>query len=333
VNVLVADDDPTNRLILKQIVTRLGHDCTVAEDGESAWELLRSRPFDVLLTDWLMPGIEGTELCRRLRSDPTAPYTYVVLITSLSDHEQVLAGMDAGADDHLAKPVDPFEVETRLVAARRVTHLHSEIRAYREQLELANVELLAQSRTDPLTGLGNRRLMERDLAVAMARARRGHGTFSVALFDIDHFKAYNDHYGHAAGDEALRRTAEAIAGACRAEDAAYRYGGEEFFVILQDVRVQAALSAGERIRSEVESAAIPHRHSSHSVITVSGGVASWADAGTSPALLLEAADRALYESKTAGRNRVTGAEEPDRAPAPVDHAARSVDDADRPGPV
>ncbi len=254
-----------------------------------------------------MPGVEGTELCRRLRSDPAAPYTYVVLITSLSEHDQVLAGMDAGADDYLAKPVDPFEVQTRLVAARRVTHLHSQIRAYREQLELANLDLLAQSRTDPLTGLGNRRLMERDLAVAVARARRAHGSFSVALFDIDHFKAYNDRYGHAAGDEGLRMTAQAIAGACRSEDGAYRYGGEEFLVILQEGDLAAAVTAAERIREAIQSVGLPHAGSTHSVVTLSGGVACWAETGTSLKQLLEAADHALYESKTTGRNRITGA--------------------------
>ena len=305
-NVLVADDDPTNRLLLRQIVTRLGHACTVAEDGDSAWEQLQSQPFDVLLTDWKMPGVEGTELCRRLRADPGAAYTYIVLITSLSDHDQVLAGMDAGADDYLGKPVDPFQVETRLVAARRVTHLHSQIRDYRERLELANLELLAQSRTDVLTGLGNRRLMERDLSIALERGRRQHGSFSVALFDIDHFKPYNDHYGHAAGDEALRRTAQALAGACRREDIAYRYGGEEFLVILPAGGLAAALSAAERLRTAVESEAIPHAYSSHSVITVSGGVATWASSYASLVELLEAADRALYDSKVAGRNQVTG---------------------------
>jgi diguanylate cyclase (GGDEF)-like protein len=315
VNVLVVDDDPTNRLLLRQIVTRLGHACTVAEDGDSAWEQLQSQPFDVLLTDWKMPGLEGTELCRRLRADPGTAYTYIVLITSLSDHDQVLAGMDAGADDYLAKPVDPFQVETRLVAARRVTHLHSQIRDYRERLELANLELLAQSRTDVLTGLGNRRLMERDLSIALERGRRQHGSFSVALFDIDHFKAYNDHYGHAAGDEALRRTAQALAGACRREDIAYRYGGEEFLVILPVGGLGAALSAAERLRTAVESEAIPHAYSSHSVITVSGGVATWASSYSSLTELLEAADRALYDSKVAGRNQVTGmAEDDHRSP-------------------
>jgi len=308
VNVLIADDDATNRLLLKRIVARLGHACTVSSDGDSAWEMLQSQHFDVLLTDWMMPGVEGTELCRRLRSDPAGAYTYIVIITSLSDHEQVLAVMDAGADDYLAKPVEPFQVETRLVAAARVTHLHRQIREYRERLELANLELIAESRTDVLTGLGNRRLMERDLSVALARDRRQHGSFSVVLFDVDRFKAYNDHYGHAAGDEALRRTAQAIAGACRREDIPYRYGGEEFLVTLPGGDLGAAVSAAERMRSAVQSEAIPHAYGNHSVVTVSAGVASWGADYASLIELLEAADQALYASKSAGRNRVTAAE-------------------------
>ena len=137
----------------------------VTEDGDSAWQHLQQHPVDVLLTDWMMPGLDGPELCRRLRSDVTATYTYIVLITSLSDPSEVLAGMRAGADDYLAKPVDPLQVETRLVVAQRVTALHNQIRTYRDELELANLDLLDQSRADALTGLGNRRLMERDLGM------------------------------------------------------------------------------------------------------------------------------------------------------------------------
>ncbi len=303
--VLVADDDPTNRLILERIVSRLGHDCTVTGDGNAAWAHLQDHPVDVLLTDWMMPGVEGPELCRRLRSDPAAPYVYVVLITSLSDRDQVLAGMDAGADDYLAKPVDPFQVETRLIAARRVTHLHSEIKAYRDALEVANLELLDESRTDPLTGLGNRRLMERDLALVLARARRHEGNFSVAMIDVDTFKAYNDEHGHAAGDDALRAIAHAIARSCRVEDTAYRYGGEEFLLVLQDTALTDALAAVDRIRHAVEAAAMPHTGSTHKVLTISAGVAAWSVDG-SLTELLDVADHALYRAKRSGRNRVAG---------------------------
>jgi diguanylate cyclase (GGDEF)-like protein len=303
--VLVADDDPTNRMLLERIVTRLGHDCAVTGDGNAAWAYLQDHHVDVLLTDWMMPGVEGPELCRRLRADPAAPYIYIVLITSLSDRDQVLAGMDAGADDYLAKPVDPFQVETRLIAARRVTHLHGEIKAYRDALEVANLELLDESRTDPLTGLGNRRLMERDLAVVLARARRHEGIFSVAMIDVDSFKAYNDEHGHAAGDDALRAIAHTIARSCRVEDTAYRYGGEEFLLVLQDTALTDALAAVDRIRHAVEAAGMPHESSPHKVLTISAGVAAWSVDG-SLTELLDVADHALYRAKRGGRNNVAG---------------------------
>src|ERR1700688_4468758 len=161
--VLIADDDATSRLVLEAIVAKLGHECLVATNGSIAWELLSSQAVDVLLTDWLMPGIDGPELCRRVRDELSGQYTYVVLITGLGHPEQVLEGMSAGADDYLVKPVDPFAVQTRLVAAERVTGLHRQVADFRAQLEQANLELLGLSLTDALTGLGNRRRMEEDL--------------------------------------------------------------------------------------------------------------------------------------------------------------------------
>ena len=155
--VLVADDDPTSRLLLKSMVSKLGHDCLVAEDGSTAWDRLSSGGIDVLLTDWLMPGLDGPELCRRVRGAGSGNYIYIVLTTGLDHQEHVLEGMSAGADDYLIKPVDSFAVQTRLIAAERVTELHGKLAQAQEQLERANVELLELSLTDELTGLGNRR--------------------------------------------------------------------------------------------------------------------------------------------------------------------------------
>jgi diguanylate cyclase (GGDEF)-like protein len=308
VNVLVADDDPTSRLLLRTFVNKLGHECSVCEDGDSAWAYLQETPVDVLLTDWMMPGLDGPELCRRLRANPTAAYTYIILITSVADQSEVRVGIEAGADDYLAKPVDRFQLETRLVTAQRVTNLHRQIKAYREQLELANIDLLGQSRTDPLTGLGNRRLMERDLGVAFATAQRNGTVFSVALFDIDYFKAYNDLYGHPAGDAALIKTAQTIEGSGRSTDRAYRYGGEEFLVLLPQQDQTSALTAAERIRRGVQDFSLPHAASTHGVITVSGGVACWSETVLSVKALLDATDQALYRAKAAGRNVVAGAD-------------------------
>jgi diguanylate cyclase (GGDEF)-like protein len=311
VKILIADDDPTSRLLLKAMVSKLGHECVVAEDGSSAWEVLASGGIDVLLTDWMMPGVDGPELCRRLRNEVGGAYIYIVLTTGLDHPEDVLEGMSAGADDYLTKPVDKFAVQTRLVAAERVTELHHQLAYTQAQLEHANLELLEQSLTDQLTGLGNRRRMDEDLDRVHARARRLGRTYGVAIFDIDYFKRYNDHYGHVAGDGALRDVASCIELIVRAGECAYRYGGEEFLVLMPDCGLGDVVStAADRIRRNVLQAAIPHeaRPSGPHVVTVSGGVSCWMPGSRLSAReMLEEADQALYDAKTAGRNRISAA--------------------------
>jgi two-component system chemotaxis response regulator CheY len=311
VKVLIADDDPTSRLLLKAMVSKLGHECVVAEDGSSAWEVLASGGIDVLLTDWMMPGVDGPELCRRLRNEVGGGYIYIVLTTGLDHPEDVLEGMSAGADDYLTKPVDRFAVQTRLVAAERVTELHRQLALTQEQLERANLELLELSLTDQLTSLGNRRRMDEDLDRVHARARRLGRTYGIAIFDIDYFKRYNDHYGHVAGDGALRDVASCIELIVRAGECAYRYGGEEFLVLMPDCGLGDVVStAADRIRQSVVHAAIPHeaRPSEPHVVTVSGGVSCWVPGSQLSAQeVVEEADQALYEAKTTGRNRISGA--------------------------
>jgi diguanylate cyclase (GGDEF)-like protein len=308
--VLVADDDATCRLTLKAIVSRLGHECLVASDGDSAWAMLHGEPIDVLLTDWMMPGMEGPELCRRVREVLTERYTYIVLITSLADDQDVLSGMEAGADDYLAKPVVPFQVQTRLVAASRVTALHRQVVEIRLELQRAHDELLALSRTDPLTALGNRRRMDEDLDSAHTRARRSGRPYSLALFDVDQFKAFNDSYGHPEGDETLRAVGRIFNAARRKGEGVYRYGGEEFVLLMPDENVEGAIRAAERLRRLVEAEAITHiAQSRPGVVTVSGGVSTWwPGSARTPEEMVSAADEALYRAKSGGRNQVCVAE-------------------------
>jgi diguanylate cyclase (GGDEF)-like protein len=305
--ILIADDDATSRLMLKAAATRLGHECLVATDGSSAWEQLSSQAIDVLLTDWMMPGVDGPELCRRVREELAGPYVYIVLVTGLGNPDQVLQGMSAGADDYLIKPVDPFAVQTRLVAAERVTLLHRQVLNFRTQLEQANLDLLGQSLTDPLTGLGNRRRMQQDLDATHARAKRIGRAYAIAMFDIDHFKNYNDRYGHPAGDDALRHVAHCLDNAVRAGERVYRYGGEEFLLLLPDANPADATPAARRIQREVTDAQLPHdaRPTPPPLVTLSGGVACWTpDSDLSLPELLEHADQALFHAKSIGRNRV-----------------------------
>jgi diguanylate cyclase (GGDEF)-like protein len=305
--ILIADDSPTPRLMLQRELEGLGHECLVATDGDEAWELFQGSGVDVVVSDWMMPGMDGDELCRRVRSDPDAPYAYFILHTSLDDLKHVVRGMQAGADDYLVKPFERDQLTTRLIAADRITALHRRLTSQQAELTRLNEILYQDSRHDRLTGLGNRRRQDEDLERLAAQARRQGTGFSVVLFDVDRFKQYNDSAGHAAGDEVLRSVAGALAQECRGSDAAYRYGGEELLVAFPAEAVENAGVAAERMRAAVESMAIPHPGLEPTgIVTVSGGVASFQD-GDSVDDLLARADTALYQAKQAGRNRIVTA--------------------------
>jgi diguanylate cyclase (GGDEF)-like protein len=305
--VLVADDDTSCRLVAKAAVEKLGHECVTADDGTSAWEMLKELAVDVLVTDWLMPGFNGPELCRLIRGSSRRGYTYIILATSLGERDHIIEGMEAGADDYLRKPLDPFDLETRLIAATRVTALHRQIVEFRDELERLNVAVGLQARTDPLTRLGNRLRLHEDLEAAHHRASRFEKPYSIAICDIDFFKTYNDTNGHLQGDQALRQVADSIAQQCRANESAYRYGGEEFVIIYSDEGLAGAIVAGERLRAAVEALAIPHAGNTPPVMTISVGIATWDQARErDTAAVLREADAALYEAKEHGRNRVVG---------------------------
>jgi diguanylate cyclase (GGDEF)-like protein len=296
--VLVVDDDSLSRLVVQSVVERLGHQSIAAEDGEEAWACLNQEKPDVLITDLLMPGVDGLELCRRVRTDAQAGHTYVILVTVLGEREDVVRGMEAGADDYLIKPVDLFDLQARLIAAERVTNLHAELAQHR-------AELAHLAGHDPLTRLGNRRSLDQDLKVLHARSQRYGHRYCLAICDVDRFKAYNDAYGHQAGDQALAAVATTMAREVRAGDGVYRYGGEEFVLVLPEQTLETGLVAVERVRAAVRQLAIPHAAGPDGVLTLSAGMAAF-DPGeaTTAEELLKRADAALYQAKSAGRNRV-----------------------------
>jgi diguanylate cyclase (GGDEF)-like protein len=296
-NILVVDDEPLSRRLVEVAVTRLGHQVTAAEDGEAAWRHFTQDPPEVLITDLVMPRVDGLELCRRVRADPHADYTYIILVTVLGDRRDVLGGMQAGADDYLIKPVNLFALQTRLIAAQRVTDLHAELARHRAQL--AHL-----ARHDPLTGLANRRALDEDLELLQARSRRYGRGFALAMCDLDRFKAYNDTHGHQAGDQALRAVAATIAGELRLGDGVYRYGGEEFLLVLPEQTLETARIAVERVRGAVERLAIGHA-AGLGVLTLSAGITAYRPGNpTTAEELLGQADAALYRAKSAGRNRI-----------------------------
>jgi diguanylate cyclase (GGDEF)-like protein len=302
VNVVVVDDDHLVRLVLARAVTSMGHVSLPAETGEAALQLVEDKPVDVVISDWMMPGMTGLELCQRIRGRDAMEYVYFMLVTALDDSEHALAGIAAGVDDCLVKPVRPFDLRLRLMVAERVTDLHRRLAERQRGLERINVEMAATARQDTLTGLGNRLKMTEDLEIFRSRRDRYHESFGVALFDIDHFKSLNDAAGHLAGDEALRQVAAVIRRELRKDDMAYRYGGEELLLVLP-AGARRVAAAAERIRRAVEHAAIAHpgRPGPESVVTLSVGVAP--GEGEMDAFLL-AADNALYQAKSRGRNRM-----------------------------
>lgn len=304
--VLIADDSAVPRLILQQTLTTLGHETAVATDGEQAWEQYKLFAPEVVLSDWLMPGIDGIELCRRIRADDSDRYTYFVLLTAMTEVEHVITAMAAGADDFMVKPLEQTALQAALIGARRVTQLHEELARQRATLERLNTLLFDDARRDALTLLGNRLRLSEDLAAAAARVERYDHAFCIALLDIDFFKRYNDALGHPAGDLALRSVAHVLASSVRAGDMVYRYGGEEFLVLLPEQTLESANTVVERLRSAVEALSLPHpSNPPTNVVTISGGIAEINQAEPlSVNDWLRHADMALYRAKETGRNRI-----------------------------
>jgi diguanylate cyclase (GGDEF)-like protein len=277
-----------------------------AVDGTDAWARYQSHRPEVVISDWLMPGLDGIELCRRIRGQQADRYTYFVLLTAMTEVEHVITAMAAGADDFLVKPLGQTALEATLISARRVTDLHEELRRQRASLERLNSLLYDDARRDALTSLGNRLRLTEDLASAVSQVEQTGTSCSIALFDVDHFKAYNDTLGHPAGDIALRSVAQVMASAVRSTDMVYRYGGEEFLILLPGEQAGPAEAVVERVRHAVEAMGLPHPSSpAGSLVTISGGVAELSVEDPIPVSeWLRRADTALYAAKRAGRNRV-----------------------------
>ena len=312
--VLIAEDDAVSRMILRRSVEKLGHECLVAGDGEEALQLYRKTPeVDLIISDWMMPGMDGLELCRNVRDEKRVGYTYFIFLTALGDRNHLLMGLEAGADDYLSKPLDRDELQVRMISAFRVTRLHRRLAVRNEELGRLNRRLFEESREDPRTQLGNRLRLKEDLEVLQARTERYGHSYAVALCDVDRFKLYNDHYGHLAGDAVLQRVAQTIAQQRRSGDTTYRYGGEEFLIILSEQTLVAATLAADHLRNAVEELRIPHEGNEPAgIVTLSVGVAA-ISAGhlTDADELLKQADVALYRAKEAGRNRVASHENVD----------------------
>ncbi len=293
--VLVAEDNPVTRKLLQRSLERRDYEVTVAVDGTEARQILLGNDAPKLaILDWIMPGIDGVEICRELRQRASASYIYTLLLTSKARREDLLKGLEAGADDYLVKPIDPLELQARLRSGLRILALQDQLIAARDAMR-------EQATRDALTGVWNRRAALEILDRDFHRARRLHEPLVVIMLDLDHFKRINDTRGHPGGDAVLMEVVRRALAVLRPYDSLGRYGGEEFMVIAPGCDAQSGLDLAERLRESVVASPIPLAPDSLSV-TLSLGVASLADDPT-PESLVHRADKALYSAKNAGRNR------------------------------
>jgi two-component system chemotaxis response regulator CheY len=301
--ILVVDDDKAVLDALERAIASFGHRCRTASDGLEAWKLHQAERADVILSDWNMPGVDGIELCRRTRVAADEAYTYFILMTAFADKAHFLRGMQAGADDYQTKPIDLDELQARLVSAERVVSVYRRLANKNKLLRHDSQAAVRMARTDPLTGVANRRHLREDLEALMAHSLGDGSPCTIAICDIDQFKAYNDQFGHVAGDAVLRQVAQTIQGELRRGDALYRYGGEEFLIAFPEQGVSDSSRAAERVRAAIERLGI-RTVAGRGIVTISIGVAQPTPDDTSVDSWIERADAALYRAKDGGRNRV-----------------------------
>jgi diguanylate cyclase (GGDEF)-like protein len=295
--ILAADDDPISLRVLDAALKASGHGVVLARDGGEAMRLLESDSTPRLaILDWNMPGRDGVEICRWLRSRDGAPYIYTILLTSRSQTADRVAGLDSGADDFIIKPFHRDELQARVRCGVRLLTVQ-------EQLETAQRLLRDQAAHDALTGLLNHGTILSHLERDVARSRRDGRPVAAVMADLDHFKQINDGLGHPAGDAVLREVARRMTSVLRASDAMGRYGGEEFLAVLSGTDGAGALRVAERLRQTISGE--PIRVGTVELdVTCSFGVAVSRSGHTTVEALVAAADAALYRAKRAGRNRV-----------------------------
>jgi len=307
--VLLVEDDRAMRAMVEQWLTVAGHRVSLAQDGAEALKMAELHRPQVVITDWVMPQMDGIALCRELRRTPAHRNTYLIVMTAESLPDKLVEAFEAGIDDYLTKPLTPKLFFARLRAAQRMMQLQEELAFDREQLvrfsnelSAANKRLQQQALSDALTELPNRRFAMERLEQEWALTRRGERALSCMMLDIDHFKKINDTFGHQLGDEALKQVADALRKTARAQDVVCRYGGEEFLVICPDTGATAAYQAAERMRVSVESLRMLAPDGRCVPLTISIGVAEKEGAMAEMEKLINRADDSLYAAKKQGRN-------------------------------
>jgi two-component system, cell cycle response regulator len=295
--ILVAEDDPVSRRLLEVFLRKWGFEVVLATTGPEALQLLERMDAPRLaLLDWMMPGMEGVQVCRKLREIKDRPYIYVLLLTARTEREDLLRGLESGADDYLTKPFDPRELSARLHIGQRIVDLQ-------DKLIAAGEELMFRATHDNLTGISNRGVIMDNIRRERARQDRGAPAFAIVLADIDHFKYVNDTYGHLAGDAVLKGIASRIVSFIRPYDSVGRYGGEEFLILAPSSDALGAIGLAERIRKAIEDKPVNFEGRAISVTASFGVAVSTPRQMRDAQQLVREADDALYQAKANGRNR------------------------------
>jgi diguanylate cyclase (GGDEF)-like protein len=295
--VLVADDSPVSRKLVEHALEGCGYELLFAKSGREALDLFARYHPSIVISDWMMPDLCGLDICQQLRADVHRGYTYIILLTSISEKDNVVKGLAAGADDYLTKPFDPGELLARIGVGRRIIDLHRQIAAKNKLLE-------EMAHTDALTGLPNRRAIEDWAARQLRGAARHKFAYWVVLADLDSFKTINDTYGHEGGDVALQQFSEIMKTVTRASDICGRLGGDEFLLVITHVETESILATVERFREKLHTQQIQIGENKVS-LTASFGIAGFHGKEVSDfRTLMRRADKALYIAKNAGRDQV-----------------------------
>ncbi len=304
--IVLAEDDKPSRILLARQLGNAGYEVAACEHGREALEVIRRLNSCVVVADWSMPVMDGLELCRVVRAlcnEGVLGFVYYILLTAHSEKEQIVAGLEAGADDYLTKPYHRQELLARLRAGERIYRLQTELLERQAELTKLNERLEHLANTDTLTGLANRRHLFERFAEAWAMVQRKDQPLGCIMFDIDKFKSVNDTYGHAAGDFVLKQVARVCRDCLRPYDILGRFGGEEFCIASPQNDADGTAALAERIRGAIEQTDFVFE-GTYIPVTVSLGVAERTDDHSGPEALISAADEMLYRAKENGRNQV-----------------------------
>jgi diguanylate cyclase (GGDEF)-like protein len=304
--ILVVDDDAVSRRLIEKHLNKSGFEVAIAANGGEALELFDNTFYPIVLTDWMMPEIDGPHLCRLIREKKTDGYVFIILITARDSKTDIVSGLESGADDYLTKPIHPAELIARIKTGIRILKLE-------QSLKSANEEIRQLSISDPLTGCYNRSYLNERFSQELRRAKRYSHPLSIVLADIDHFKHVNDTYGHQAGDEVLKAFSSRIVRQIRKKvDWVVRYGGEEFLIVLPETGCEGAHSMAERLRRAVASSSIQINGAQINITASFGGASTKFSPKSTQDIdmdkLIFKADEQLYRSKGEGRNRVNQVE-------------------------